>query len=84
MKLLQKIYAFEQTNRRFGSILCSNVATVKQILEGRHVNRGITSHLTTLQALFTLYTGTSESGKQIKRAHEYDTNNQITGQVGIL
>ena len=31
-------------------------ATVKQILEGRHVNRGIRSHLTTLQALFTLYT----------------------------
>ena len=30
-------------------------ATVKQILEGRHVKRGITAHLTTLQALFTLY-----------------------------
>jgi hypothetical protein len=30
-------------------------ATVKQILEGRHVKRGIAAHLTTLQALFTLY-----------------------------
>ena len=30
-------------------------ATVKQILEGKHVKRGIAAHLTTLQALFTLY-----------------------------
>ena len=30
-------------------------ATVKQIIEGRHVKRGITAHLTTVQALFTLY-----------------------------
>ena len=30
-------------------------ATVKQILERRHVKRGIAAHLTTLQALFILY-----------------------------
>ena len=30
-------------------------STVKQILEGRHVKRGITAHLTTLQSLFVLY-----------------------------
>lgn len=29
--------------------------TVKQILEGKHVKRGIQAHLTTLQALFMLY-----------------------------
>ena len=28
---------------------------MKQIIEGRHVKRGVTAHLTTLQALFTLY-----------------------------
>ena len=30
-------------------------ATVKQILEGKHVKRGIQAHLTSLQALFKLY-----------------------------
>ena len=31
-------------------------STVKQILEGRHVKRGVYAHITTLQALFSLYT----------------------------
>ena len=30
-------------------------ATVKQILEGKNVKRGIEAHMTTLQALFSLY-----------------------------
>lgn len=30
--------------------------TVKQILEGRHVKRGVEAHITTLLALFQLYT----------------------------
>ena len=29
--------------------------TTKQILEGKHVKRGVAAHLVTLQALFTLY-----------------------------
>lgn len=29
--------------------------TVKQIIEGKHVKRGVTAHITTLQALFELY-----------------------------
>jgi hypothetical protein len=33
-------------------------ATVRQILEGRHVKRGIAAHLTTLRALFSLYVET--------------------------
>jgi hypothetical protein len=30
-------------------------STVKQIIDGKHVERGEKAHMTTLQALFTLY-----------------------------